>query len=134
MSFTVRKEIRGLKLKEAPFPFSYFKGKRLKDLRGTVYIADWKATLSFNLEATSKCNYKRSYHIGLGIQQQINKKSSKAFSATLGIKVDPVTKNDFYRTFNAGLGFTSDYTTVNAYFRKFSTALGLQEAPNKKVT
>lgn len=133
MSFTVRKEIRGLKLKEAPFPFSYFKGKRLKDLRGTVYSVDWKDALGFDLGATRKCNYKRSYHIGLGIQQQINKKSSKAFSATLGIKVDPVTKNDFYRTFKAGLGFTSDYTTVNAYFRKFSTALGLQEAPNKKI-
>lgn len=133
MSFTVRKEIRGLKLKEAPFPFSYFKGKRLKDLRGTVYSVDWKDALGFDLEATSKCNYKRSYHIGLGIQQQIIKKSSKAFSATLGIKVVPVTKNDFYRTFKAGLGFTVDYTTVNAYFRKFSIALGLQEVHNKKT-
>lgn len=133
MSFTVRKEIRGIKLKEAPFPFSYFKGKRLKDLRGTVYSVDWKDVLGFDLEATSKCNYKRSYHIGLGIQQQITKKSSKAFSATLGIKVDTVTKNNFYRTFNAGLGFTVNYTTVNAYFRKFSTALGIQEAHNKKT-
>lgn len=133
MSFTVRKEIRGLKLKEAPFPFSYFKGKRLKDLRGTVYSVDWKDALGFDLEATSKCNYKRSYHIGLGIQQQIIKKSSKAFSATLGIKVAPVTKNDFYRTFKAGLGFTVDYTTVNAFFRKFSIALGLQEVHNKKT-
>lgn len=112
MSFTVREEIRGLKLKEIPFPFSHFKGKRLKDLRGTVYIVDWKDSLSFDLEAASKCNYKRSYSVGLGIQQQITKKSSKAFSATLGIKVDPVTKNDFYRTFKAGLGFIVDYTTV----------------------
>lgn len=133
MSFTIREEIRGIKLKEAPFPFSYFKGKRLKDLRGTVYSVDWKDALGFDLEATSKCNYKRSYHIGLGIQQQIIKKSSKAFSATLGIKVVPVTKNDFYRTFKAGLGFTVDYTTVNAYFRKFSIALGLQEVHNKKT-
>lgn len=133
MSFTVRKEIRGLKLKEAPFPFSHFKGKRLKDFRGTVYIADWKDLLSFDLEATRKCNYKRSYSVGLGIQQRITKKSSKAFSATLGIKVDTVTKNNFYRTFNAGLGFTVNYTTVNAYFRKFSTALGIQEAHNKKT-
>lgn len=134
MSFTVREEVRGLKLKEVPFPLSYFKGKRLRDLQGTVYFVDWKDSLGFDLEATRKCNYKRFYNVGLGIQQQITKKSSKAFSATLGIKVDPVTKNDFYRTFKAGLGFTFDYTTVNAYFRKFSTALGLQEAPNKKVT
>ena len=133
MSFTVRKEIRGLKLKEAPFPFSYFKGKRLKDLQGTVYLVDWRDMLSFDLEATSKCNYKRSYSVGLGIQQRIIKKSSKAFSATLGIKVGTVTKNNFYRTFNAGLGFTVNYTTVNAYFRKFSTALGIQEAHNKKT-
>lgn len=133
MSFTVRKEIRGLKLKEATFPFSYFKGKRLKDLQGTVYLVDWRDMLSFDLEATSKCNYKRSYSVGLGIQQRITKKSSKAFSATLGIKVGTVTKNNFYRTFNAGLGFTVNYTTVNAYFRKFSTALGIQEAYNKKT-
>ena len=36
MSFTVREEVRGLKLKEVPFPLSYFKGKRLRDLQGTV--------------------------------------------------------------------------------------------------
>lgn len=133
MSFTVREEVRSLKLKEAPFPLSYFKGKRLRDLQGTVYFVDWKDSLGFDLEATRKCNYKRFYNVGLGIQQQITKKSSKAFSATLGIKVGPVTKNDFYRTFKAGLGFTGAYTTVNAYFRKFSTSLGLQVAHNKKT-
>ena len=49
MSFTVRKEFHGSKLKELTNPFNYFKGKRLKDLRVTAYIADYKDALGIGV-------------------------------------------------------------------------------------
>lgn len=49
MSFTVRKEFHGSKLKELTNPFNYFKGKRLKDLRVTAYIADYKDALGIGI-------------------------------------------------------------------------------------
>ena len=49
MSFTVRKEFHGSKLKELTNPFKYFKGKRLKDLRVTAYIADYKDVLGIGV-------------------------------------------------------------------------------------
>ena len=49
MSFTVRKEFHGSKLKELTNPFNYFKGKRLKDLRVTAYIADYKDVLGIGV-------------------------------------------------------------------------------------
>ena len=49
MSFTVRKEFHGSKLKELTNPFKYFKGKRLKDLRVTAYIADYKDALGIGV-------------------------------------------------------------------------------------
>ena len=49
MSFTVRKEFQGSKLKELTNPFNYFKGKRLKDLRVTAYIADYKDVLGIGV-------------------------------------------------------------------------------------
>lgn len=49
MSFTVRKEFHGSKLKELTNPFKYFKGKHLKDLRVTAYIADYKDALGIGI-------------------------------------------------------------------------------------
>ena len=49
MSFTVRKEFHGSKLKELTNPFKYFKGKHLKDLRVTAYIADYKDVLGIGV-------------------------------------------------------------------------------------
>lgn len=49
MSFTVRKEFHGSKLKELTNPFNYFKGKRLRDLRVTAYIADYKDVLGIGV-------------------------------------------------------------------------------------
>lgn len=49
MSFTVRKEFHSSKLKEITNPFKYFKGKRLKDLRVTAYIADYKDVLGIDV-------------------------------------------------------------------------------------
>lgn len=49
MSFTVRKEFHGSKLKELTNPFKYFKGKHLKDLRVTAYIADYKDALGIGV-------------------------------------------------------------------------------------
>ena len=49
MSFTVRKEFHGSKLKELANPFKYFEGKRLKDLRVTAYIADYKDVLGIGV-------------------------------------------------------------------------------------
>ena len=49
MSFTVRKEFQGSKLKELTNPFKYFKGKHLKDLRVTAYIADYKDVLGIGV-------------------------------------------------------------------------------------
>lgn len=87
MSFTVKKEIRGLKLKEVAFPISHFKGKRLKDFRGTAYIADWKDLLSFNLAATTVNAYSRKFSTALGIQEAHNKKTIKPIKEILGIGV-----------------------------------------------
>ena len=49
MSFTVRKEFHSSKLKELTNPFKYFKGKHLKDLRVTAYIADYKDVLGIGV-------------------------------------------------------------------------------------
>lgn len=87
MSFTIREEIRGIKLKEVAFPISHFKGKRLKDFRGTSYIADWKDLLSFDLEATTVNAYSRKFSIALGLQEVHNKKTIKPIKEVLGIGV-----------------------------------------------
>lgn len=49
MSFTVRKEFRSSKLKELTSSFKYFKGKHLKDLKVTAYIADYKDILGIGV-------------------------------------------------------------------------------------
>lgn len=87
MSFTIREEIRGIKLKEVAFPISHFKGKRLKDFRGTAYTADWKDLLSFDLEATTVNAYSRKFSTALGIQEAHNKKVIKPIKEILGIGV-----------------------------------------------
>lgn len=87
MSFTIREEIRGIKLKEVAFPISHFKGKRLKDFRGTAYTADWKDLLSFDLEATTVNAYSRKFSTALGIQEAHNKKTIKSIKEVLGIGV-----------------------------------------------
>lgn len=87
MSFTIREEIRGIKLKEVAFPISHFKGKRLKDFRGTAYTADWKDLLSFDLEATTVNAYSRKFSTALGIQEAHNKKTIKHIKEIFGIGV-----------------------------------------------
>lgn len=53
MSFTVRKEFRGSKLKELTGSFKSFKGKHLKDLKVVAYIADYKGALGIGASKIS---------------------------------------------------------------------------------
>lgn len=53
MSFTVRKEFRGSKLKELTGSFKSFKGKHLKDLKVAAYIADYKGALGIGASKIS---------------------------------------------------------------------------------
>lgn len=53
MSFTVRKEFRGSKLKELTGSLKSFKGKYLKDLKIVAYIADYKSALGIGASKIS---------------------------------------------------------------------------------